>query len=421
MVLLLRGKAGNASLQVLDTVCENPELIWTAVMQTELRDAILDLLGPIDGSKADSGFSTPPVITPEYGVKYSQLSSEIYVGGVYIRLYLKQPTFRLSNPVFFLEKLVEFWDSSFSIQVPAKALTNDGFLGAASDNRSVVLGNEDFLTLLTSCIVCVVKGESSVVEHLLAWGFVHTLCDLLRRAIATGRRGSPMVCVVRLLHQLIGRPEVVDNLACAKVDVVQQLTLALSGAEALPKDAALIVELLKKIFQTTFSRFLGHFVSMAIAANLPNFLLDGVLGASPKALAEVTNPSALKIHAVDLLKAIIAADDTNAAVLQALLDVHPSWHEFKDQSHDLFITVSRHSLIFAPLVLVLTLCAGQGEDRRVPYPGLARLQVRGSAAAHGRVGDQSRPVPVLHVHRGAPSVQHFRHLQQTLQQQPQQQ
>jgi DnaJ family protein C protein 13 len=350
VVLLLRSKAGNASLQVLDTICENPELIWTAVMQGELREAILNLLGPVNQAKGDSGFSVPPVITPDYAVKYSQLSSEIYVGGVYIRLYLKQPTFRLSNPVFFLEKLVEFWDSSFTIQVPIKAVAvnKDGFQGTASDSRSVVLGNEDFLTLLTSCIVCVVKGEASVVDHLLSWGFVHSLCDLLKRAITTGRRGSPMVCIIRLLNQLIGRMEVVDNLACAKVDIVSQLTLCLdNGSGALPKDATIIVELLKKIFQTTFSRFLGHFVGMAMNANLPNFLLDHVLGASPQALAEVTSPSALKIHAVDLLKAIIAADESHAAVLQALLDVHPSWNEFKDQSHDLFITVS---------FLVIVLC-----------------------------------------------------------------
>jgi hypothetical protein len=52
----------------------------------------------------------------------------------------------------------------------------------------------------------------------------------------------------------------------------------------------------------------------------------------------------LKIHAVDVLKAMVtAADDANAVALQALLDHHPSWEEFRDQSHDLFITVSNIS------------------------------------------------------------------------------
>ena len=126
-MLLLRSKAGSASLKALDDVCENPELIWTAEMQGELREALTKLLkaaaaagGTVEGGPdAESPFSRPPVILPEYVVHFRQLDNELYVGGVYIRLFLKQPTFRLSNPVFFMEKLVEFWESSFNVQVRA--------------------------------------------------------------------------------------------------------------------------------------------------------------------------------------------------------------------------------------------------------------------------------------------------------------
>ncbi len=84
-------------------------------------------------------------------------------------------------------------------------MTNkDAFQGTAFDSRSVVLGNEDFLTLLTSCIVCVVKGEASVVDYLLSWGFVHSMCDLLKSAI------------IRLLNQLVGRIVVLVELSYAK-------------------------------------------------------------------------------------------------------------------------------------------------------------------------------------------------------------
>jgi hypothetical protein len=69
------------------------------------------------------------------------------------------------------------------------------------------------------------------------------------------------------------------------------------------------------------------------------FRADNVIGASPEVLAEVRNPSAMRIYAVDLVKAIIAADTFNGASLQAMLDLHPAWSEFKEQSHDLFITV----------------------------------------------------------------------------------
>ena len=345
VVLLLRSKAGNASLQVLDTVCENPELIWTAEMQNELRGAILEL----HGSDVEHSFDKVPQYGYDYAVRYQQLSNEIYIGNVYIRIYLKQPTFRLSNPVFFLEKLIEFWESSFNVQVPKTAGGFTGGSESSSDCRQVILGKEDFLSLLTSCMICVLKGEPTVIEHLLSWGFVHLLCDLLKRSISMNRRGSPMLSIVRLLHTLVGRTEVVENLAGAKVDVIQQLTIAIlednSSSEVsyrkIAKDATIIVELLKRIFQSTYCRMLPHFVECAKQAKLTNLLLDHVLDPPAKAIEGVINPSALKIYSVDVIKAIIAAsDEESAAVLQALLDFHPAWREYKDQSHDLFLTVS---------------------------------------------------------------------------------
>jgi DnaJ family protein C protein 13 len=355
VVVLLRSKAGNASLQVLDDVCENPEMIWTSQMQGELRQALTALMHA-DSSDVDKAFSTPPNISPDYTVAYQQLASELYVGGVYIRLFLKQPTFRLSNPIFFLEKLVEFWESAFNTQCPAASTLSD----SQGDSRAVVLGNEDFLSLMTSSIVCVLKGEPSVFDHLLGWGFAHTLCDLLQRALTTGRRGTPVTCVMRLLHQMVHRVDAVDNLATAPVDIIKQVARALGQTDppalsdakiVLPKESSIYVELLKRIFQTKYSQQLGHFVQMALQVELPSFLLTHVIGASSECLQNVRSPAAMRIHAVDLVKAIVAADEFAAAPLQALLDDHPSWAEYRDQSHDLFITVSLfcqcHHALFA--------------------------------------------------------------------------
>jgi hypothetical protein len=107
------------------------------------------------------------------------------------------------------------------------------------------------------------------------------------------------------------------------------------------KDATIVVELLKRIFQCTYCRMLPHFVECSKATKLPALLLDHILDPPQKAIEGVLNPSALKIYAVDVIKAIIAAsDEESATVLQALLDFHPAWREYKDQSHDLFLTVS---------------------------------------------------------------------------------
>jgi hypothetical protein len=349
IVKAMKNSAGSASLQVLDDKTENPELIWTAEMQVELREALTALF-----TQSNDDYSRAPEMAHDYHVPYQQLESELYVGGVYIRLYLKQPTFRLSNPVLFLEKLIEFWESAFNLQVPVtKAGASSNSSSASDDNgaaaTAVVLGSEDFLSLLTSSIVCVVKGEPSVVDHLLAWGFITGLTDLMRRAMDQKKKGIPAISVVRLMSVFVTRVDCVD--AIANTDIIKQIIIALGGTGLpreqqgdpaqrvrLPKEAGFIVELLKKIFQCRGSSFIGSIVHAGNQADVPNFLLDHVIGAQPDALAEVTHPAALRIHAVDTIKAIIAADEFQAGPLQAMLDVHPLWSEYRDQSHDLFIT-----------------------------------------------------------------------------------
>eukprot|EP01038_Epipyxis_sp_PR26KG_P006403 gene6403-8814_t len=374
VVLLLRSKAGNASLQVLDSLCETPELIWTAEMQNELRESILDLFKQKSSSSIQSTnsinnnninndnkdiFETIPNISPDYYVKYRQLANELYVGGVYIRLFLKQPTFRLTNAVLFTEKLVEFWESSFNIQVPKKqsvAPQDTVVKENASDSQAVVLGNEDFLSLLTSCLICVIKGERSIVDHLLSWGFIHLIISYLKRALLLQRRGSPMICILRLIHLLINHGEVIDNITSCKVDLIQQLIFCLfptndditpTNQTPLPKESALIVEIMKRLIQYPDPRSIEYFIASSYNYNLPNILLDRILSASSNMLENVRSASALKIHTVDLIKAIIAnSEESQASILQSLVNVHPSFKEYRNQSHDLFITDQDKTDIF---------------------------------------------------------------------------
>ena len=135
---------------------------------------------------------------------------------------------------------------------------------------------------------------------------------------------------------------------CEYVDIIEQLTNSLKDGDSIPRDAAVVVELLKKIFQTPYCRYMDQFVSMALRVNLPTLVLNKILGASAADLSHVANLPALRIHAVDLLKAILAAgDEASVAQLQALLDLHPAWRDFKHQSHDLFLTV--RSLAWRPV------------------------------------------------------------------------
>jgi len=133
-VILLRSRAGSASLLVLDSVSETPELIWTAVMQDELRRCIVELFSSrAEEENLSDGGRVVDFPIDYVSVVYRQLVDEIYIGGVYIRLFLKQPTYKLSNPVLFAEKLVEFWESSFKLQISTS--TDSGAVLMLFDNH----------------------------------------------------------------------------------------------------------------------------------------------------------------------------------------------------------------------------------------------------------------------------------------------
>ena len=48
------------------------------------------------------------------------------------------------------------------------------------------------------------KSDEDLVNHLLTWGFLQAVCVCLKNALDTDRRGEPVTCVVRLLHQFVG-------------------------------------------------------------------------------------------------------------------------------------------------------------------------------------------------------------------------
>ena len=364
-MLVLRSQAGQSSLQTLDETTEHPELIWTKEMQGELRDAVYSFLtGSSAGEslpteealeilRSDASFrdaSEPPL---EYFVIYKQLENEMFIGGVYIRLYLKQPTFRLSNPILFLEKLVEYWDSSFAIQVPDPKIPRQTYAMDSDDSTSIVLAKEDFFSLVSSCIIYVIKGEPSVLEHLMSWGVVHNYVNLLSRAVHTGKRGSPMVCIMRIFRQLVEKPVVIYEIASCPVDPIRCFLQSMYGDEEviagnlkpLHKESTLFCEVLKKIFQSSQCTALPDLVGLAVKNGLPNFLLDNVLGAPGDIINNVRSGATLKLYAVDVLKAMVAVQSEHSAMLHMLYESHPAYSDYRHQSHDLFLTVCNSVMI----------------------------------------------------------------------------
>merc|ERR1711871_1190293 len=120
-------------------------------MQGELR-AALKRLSRSKEVEEDS-FQYVPIVPPEFRVAYRQLSDELFLGNVYVRLFLKQPAFRLANTIYFLEKLVEYWESALNAQIQPPSMASVMSSCDADDhdrNFQMVIGKESFLSLVTS-------------------------------------------------------------------------------------------------------------------------------------------------------------------------------------------------------------------------------------------------------------------------------
>jgi hypothetical protein len=350
LVRLVKGKAVEATLKAFDSISETPELFWTAEMREELRRGIRQLLH-YDGD-IHSAFCRRIDVAPGFTIPYKQLDDEIYVGEVYIRLYLKQRTYRLSNPVHFLEQLIVVWESSFNSQVP---LSNDEYAAVYASNSEgrteLILGKEDFLSLLTSSIVCVLSSEESIFEHLVSWGFDHRLVTLLGRALQADRRGTPVICTLRLLRELVRDRGALNHIVYHCKGVLVESLLGCMKASAGPvvelhNDVVLTAEVIKIVFQTANFPILDELTRDAIRVKLPEFILNHVLGSD---LANVRNAAALRVYCVDALKSMCEAEESTEYLLQ-LLDSHKAWSKYKSQNHSLYLTVrSSYTSLFITL------------------------------------------------------------------------
>lgn len=337
LVRLLKGRAAEATLKVFDSVSETPELFWTLKMREEARSAVRELLH-FDGD-SHAGFLRRLALPPSYSIFYAELADEIYIGGVYIRLYLKQRTYRLQNPVFFLEQLLVVWESAFNSQVPQSSAANGDY---NSSHSELILGKEDFLGMLTSCIICVMSTEDGISDHLFSWGLDHRLFSLMATALSTDKRGVPLVSALRLVKELVSvRGSHINNtVANAETSIIFTLMNALKASNdpsslEVHKDAVLTAEILKIIFQHAMYPTLDALVNDAITAKLPEFILDNILAAE---LTHVRNYSALRINAVETLKAMCECDEY-ADLLISLLSSRKIWNKYRSQSQDLFISV----------------------------------------------------------------------------------
>lgn len=365
---------------------DTPECVWDTQMAAAAAAEAAGLCALVRASHAAGRFewAPPPAASGAAasagagGMRNPKLAGELFVGGVYVRRFMKDPRFPLRDPRLFAEALAE------------RYLTE---LGLASGAGAGAGGAADTALLLSAAAVALLRGHGRLADHLAQLGY----CQRLLAALAARTSSSAMAAsaapaaapsgtapaaaqqplaqmqappdelggsALRLLHQLSSSSGACEALAaCTAPAAVPTLSaaMALWGLGA----AALVLESLKRLLMGA-GRQREALVAQALSGGLPARLLalldwhssaaaaaaseagvDAMSAAAPAAASGGGSSDAegavLRALAVDVLRGLAAGaaegggSSGYSAQVAALLASSSVWAAYRDQRHDMFL------------------------------------------------------------------------------------
>ena len=303
-------------------------------------------------------------LPPTFRVRFSTSEGELRCGGVYVRLFLKEPTFPLRDAKGFLEALLRRFvqeaetlcgmtsqDSEKVRAAAALALelarTEEaaGGVGARAAHEGdaahvMVLRGEDVLTQITHGVVCLLRVRAVLCEALSQLGYVTKFVQMLAASVGKAARYNLGIQAVRALQVLASSRPCLP--ALARADAARVLLRAL--APPLPRDAAFFLETLKTMLETDSSGVVvdggsqSHplvgacATSEAIAALMAIVESKGLMGG-------LVDAGAAKVHAVAIIKVLENDLMHGQAAAAVLAGLHAeTWDKYRHQKHDLFIS-----------------------------------------------------------------------------------
>lgn len=275
LVVILKEDGPDVMLKVFDRDHEMPELIWNGAMRGELRAALAEQLDSFVKRRTKPDAETRDfILSPNARAKYKNLEGELYIGGVYVRLFLKEPTFNLRDPTSFLEKLLIRWTHELEVYISSNK-KKGGMDEPNASIGAVSAAQQDALQLVTSASIYLCKVRDSLCDKLAQWGYMTRALAMMHEVLACKLIGAPLLSIMRILHVASNRLVNVESLAVAgdsdgKSDVVYY-TIQAIGRDPLHKDCAFMVEVLLKVFR----KALGDVKNASKVAKMPSSTSSG--------------------------------------------------------------------------------------------------------------------------------------------------
>ncbi|RWS30301.1 dnaJ subfamily C member 13-like isoform X2 [Leptotrombidium deliense] len=283
---------------LFDGTQENPELIWNDSARKDVCSTLKTMAEELHQSQSNN----PAIqwkIPEDFELSLPITKGEVVVAGVYLRLFVQNPSWVLRRPKEFLTELMQ--------KVQSLMIKPE---------------NNNSLELVTKALTCLLASQPALLDLIPPMGYIKSFIDNLSNKKSEDASKS---CLL-VIHQLANSKLCVNAIAQIE-DSVSQIIVAMKSDETV---ASIACETLDKLF----IRENDELILQAIKADLIPFLLCLLDSNKSK------QSSSTKAIVVQLLKNMSQSQTYGQQIL-AILDRSEVWLEFRNQKHDLFITNSQ--------------------------------------------------------------------------------
>lgn len=247
LAVVLKEEGPDTMLNLFDGESDTPELIWNGSMRVELRQVIAEQLDACIEKRQESGAGDERFsLTAEIQVKYKNLERELFVGGVYVSRFLKEPTYNVRDPTAFLEMLLQRWTHEL------KLFTSQELGSKNASSTELVLGAKDSLQSVTDASVYLCKVRTNLCDKLSQWGYMARCLSFLDDILTQQFVGTPLLSVMRVLHVAVTRRQNVESLIISgrndRLHGIVPFTKQAAGYDGLHPDVAFMIDMLKRLF-----------------------------------------------------------------------------------------------------------------------------------------------------------------------------
>lgn len=247
---MLKEEGPDTMLNLFDGESDTPELIWDGTMRAELRKVAGHELNSLAQFRRETGGSNESFhLQPNVRVKYSKLENELFIGGVYVSRFLKEPTYNIRDPTSFLEMLLQNWTHELQMSTESEIKCEE------KQSTDIILGGQDNLQSITDSIVYLCKIRTNLCDKLSQWGYMSRCLSFLETILSRDLLGSPLLSVMRVLHVAVNRRANVESLVASgandRMHGIVAFTMRAVGDSGLHPDTGFMLEMLKKAFVET--------------------------------------------------------------------------------------------------------------------------------------------------------------------------